>query len=144
MRSDPLSVSTQRSAIGRAREALDMLERVPTALFQTLFRLAVAAVFFKSGLTKIANWDITVQLFANEYHLPVLPPELAAYLGTTAELTCPVLLVAGLATRLATVPLMGMTLVIQLLVYPENWSEHLTWFGMLFFIFTRGPGPLAL
>src|SRR5258706_11637647 len=134
MMSDIASTATRPSPFAHIPEILDTLGRVPTGLFQGLFRVAVAAVFFKSGLTKIANWDTTIQLFANEYNLPVLPPELAAWLGTAAELTCPVLLVLGPATRLATLPLLAMTVVIQVLVYPENWAEHLTWFSMLLFI----------
>ncbi len=144
MMTDAFATPRPRRVMSQALALVDGLGRVPTAVFQTAFRVAVGAVFFKSGLTKIASWDTTVALFANEYNLPILPPALAATLGTTAELVCPVLLVLGLATRLATLPLLAMTLVIQVLVYPENWAEHLTWFAMLLFVLTRGPGPVAL
>jgi putative oxidoreductase len=65
------------------------------------FRLAVATVLWRSGLTKIASWDATVALFDLEYMLPILPPVLGAYLATAVELGCSVLLALGLATRLA-------------------------------------------
>lgn len=141
---DMVSPARRPSLAARVVEGIDRLGLVPTGVFQALFRVAVGAVFFKSGLTKIANWDTTLALFANEYNLPILPPDIVALLGTTAELACPVLLVLGLASRLATLPLLAMTITIQLLVYPENWAEHLTWFGMLGFILTRGPGPVSL
>ena len=74
----------------------------------------------------------------------MLSTELAAQLATAVELTCPVLLVLGLAARLATLPLLTMTFVIQVFVYPEAWSQHLVWASMLLFILTRGPGPISL
>lgn len=83
-------------------------------------------------------------LFRDEYRVPLLPPELAATLAATTELSMPVLLVLGLCTRLATLPLIGMVFVIELFVYPEDWVEHLTWFSMLLFLLTRGPGAFAL
>lgn len=67
-----------------------------------------------------------------------------AALATAFELGCPLLLVAGLATRLATLPLLGMIAVIQLFVYPSAWPEHLTWASILLFLLTRGPGPLSI
>lgn len=128
----------------RINAALEILGRVPMGALDVLFRIGVGMVFWKSGLTKIANWDITVMLFADEYNLPLLPPEIAAYLGTTAELTSPVLLFLGLLTRPAAAALLGMTAVIQLFVYPENWSEHLLWASLLIYLVTRGPGPISL
>jgi putative oxidoreductase len=130
----------------RARLAavLAYLGRFPLAIHQLLFRLAVASVFLKAGLTKIASWEPTVQLFADEYKVPVLPPEIAATLATTFELACPILLIAGLLTRLATLPLLGMIATIQLFVYPSAWSEHLVWASILLFLLTRGGGALAL
>ena len=120
------------------------LGRVPLALLQLAFRLAIASVFLKAGLNKLASWEITVQLFRDEYMVPVLPPEIAATMATTFEIGCSVLLVAGLATRLATLPLLGMICVIQLFVYPAAYSEHLTWASILAFLLTRGGGPLSL
>ena len=120
------------------------LERFPLSILQFLFRFTMAAVFWNSGQTKIASWFTTVALFRDEYQVPILPPELAATLAAAVELTCPVLLVLGLATRLATLPMLGMTFVIEVFVYPENWLEHLTWATTLLFILTRGPGPFSL
>ena len=130
----------------RARLATvtDFLQRLPLPLLQLLFRLAIAAVFLKGGLTKTANWMLTVQLFADEYQVPVLPPEIAAMMSVTFEFGCSILLVLGLATRLATLPLLGMLAVIQTFVYPNAWSDHLTWGSILLFLCTRGAGALSL
>jgi putative oxidoreductase len=122
----------------------EALGRVPLSLHLLLFRLAVAGVFLKAGLTKIASWELTVQLFQDEYKVPVLSPELAARMATTFELGCSILLIVGLATRLATLPLLGMIMVIQLFVYPGAWSEHLTWGSILLMLLTRGPGAVAI
>ena len=130
--------------IGLAARTIAWLERFPLSILQFLFRFTIAAVFWNSGQTKIASWLTTVALFRDEYQVPILPPELAATLAATVELTCPVLLVLGLATRLATLPMLGMTFVIEVFVYPENWLEHLTWATTLLFILTRGPGLLSL
>jgi putative oxidoreductase len=127
-----------------ALAASEWLNRQSLAIPQTLARLAVAGVFFKSGMTKIANWDVTVQLFRDEYRLPVLPPDLAAMLGATLELSMPMFLVLGLFTRLAVLPLLGMTAVIEIFVYPENWVEHLTWATLMIFLLLRGAGPYSL
>jgi len=135
---DPLSLSA------RIAKLTQLLERFPLALLQFLFRFSIAAVFWSSGLTKIASWQTTVALFRDEYKVPLLPPDLAATLAATVELSCPVLLVLGLATRLATLPMLGMTFVIEVFVYPQDWVEHLTWASFLLFILTRGPGPIAL
>ena len=128
----------------RILEIIARLERLPLGLLQFLFRLSIAAVFWNSGLTKLASWQTTIVLFRDEYRVPLLPPELAATLAASVELTCPVLLVLGLATRLATLPMLGMTFVIETFVYPEDWIEHLGWASFLLFILSRGPGPLSL
>jgi len=123
---------------------LDVLGRFPLALLQLMFRLGVASVFVKAGLTKIASWETTVQLFADEYKVPVLSPELAATMAATFELGCSALVILGLATRVATLPLLGMIVVIQTFVYPNAYSEHLTWASILLFLLTRGAGPWSL
>src|SRR6266436_5335945 len=125
-------------------KTIALLERFPLSILQFLFRFTIAAVFWHSGMTKIASWDTTIALFRDEYMVPILPPELAATLAATVELTCPVLLVLGVATRLATLPMLGMTFVIEVFVYPESWLEHLTWATTLLFILTRGPGAISL
>lgn len=120
-----------------------LLERIPASVLMLAFRIAIAVVFWRSGMTKIANWDLTVALFENEYALPLLPPAIAASLATFAELACPVLLVLGLGTRLAAAALFGMTLVIQLFVFPENWPDHLLWGSILAYLVARGGGAIS-
>jgi putative oxidoreductase len=91
---------------------LRWLERIPYAFLAIPLRLAVATVFWNSAMTKLASWETAVALFTDEYHVPVLPPELAAYMAVSIELTTPVLLVIGLATRPAAAVLLGMTTII--------------------------------
>lgn len=128
----------------RASDLFALLERVPLSLHQLLFRLAVAGVFLRAGLTKIASWESTVALFAEEYKVPVLAPHVAAAMAATFEVGCSVLLIVGLGTRLAALPLLGMIMTIQLFVYPQAWSEHLVWGSLLLFLLTRGGGVLSL
>jgi putative oxidoreductase len=141
MTTQTMRVAGRRAAIARAT---DVLGGFPLPLLQLLFRLAVASVFLKAGLNKVASWELTVQLFADEYKVPVLPPDLAAVLATSFEIGCSVLLIAGLATRLATLPLLGMIAVIQTFVYPSAYAEHLTWASILLFLLSRGGGPWSL
>ena len=141
---DRVAIPVPASLRARLAEIVARLERFPLSVLQLLFRVSIAAVFWNSGLTKIASWQSTVVLFRDEYRVPVLPPELAASLAASVELTCPVLLVLGLMTRLATLPMLGMTFVIEAFVYPEDWIEHLTWASLLLFILTRGAGPISL
>jgi len=93
---------------------------------------------------KARGWETTVALFSDEYRLSGLPPEIAAVMATCFELGCSTLLIVGLASRLATVPLLGMIMTIQLFVYPQAWPEHLVWGSILVFLLTRGPGAFSL
>jgi putative oxidoreductase len=120
------------------------LRRFPLSVLQLLFRLAIASVFLKAGLNKLAGWELTVQLFRDEYRVPLLPAEVAATMATSFEVGCSALLIAGLATRVATLPLLGMLAVIQFFVYPGAWSEHLVWGSILLFLLTRGGGTFSL
>ena len=124
--------------------AIAILDRFPLSILQLMFRIAIAAVFWSSGLTKIASWDTTIALFRDEYMVPLLPPELAAVMSATFELSCSALIVVGLATRLAMLPLLGMTFVIEVFVYPEYWSMHLMWATVLLFLLAKGPGAFSL
>lgn len=136
---------TRRASLNDVMTAVtDRLGGFPRSLVELGLRAGVAAVFFKSGLSKIANWELTVQLFADEYALPLLPPEVAAYLGTAAELICPVLLVLGLGARFGALALLGMTAAIQIFVYPESWPEHLIWASVFVYVLTQGAGKLSL
>ncbi|MCP5363683.1 MAG: DoxX family protein [Hyphomicrobiales bacterium] len=121
---------------------------VPMSLIKLLMRIWIARVFYLSGLTKIDSdytvTDITVLLFAEEYQVPIIPPEIAAYMATGFELGCAALIAFGLLTRLATLPLIGMTIIIQLFVYPNLWPDHMLWFAILLLLLSRGPGKLSL
>jgi putative oxidoreductase len=128
----------------RLSQAIALLDRFPPSLLQLMFRIAIAAVFWSSGLTKIASWDTTIALFRDEYMVPLLPPEVAAVISATFELSCSPLIVVGLATRLATLPLLGMTFIIEAFVYPEYWAMHLMWGSVLLFLLTKGPGVFSL
>jgi putative oxidoreductase len=104
----------------------------------------VASVFLKAGLNKLASWELTLQLFADEYRVPLLAPETAATMATTFEIGCSMLLIVGLGTRLAVLPLLAMIAVIQMFVYPGAYSEHLTWASLLLLLLTRGGGRWSL
>ena len=139
-----VALGTHTSFAIRLQHAIAILDRFPLSILQLMFRIAIAAVFWSSGLTKIASWDTTVALFRDEYMVPLLPPELAAYLATAVELTTPALLLLGLATRLGAAAMLGMTLVIQVFVYPENYPDHLLWAGPLLYLVLRGPGAISI
>jgi putative oxidoreductase len=112
-----------------------------------MIRLWVGWVFFRSGLTKIKSWDSTMYLFENEYSVPLLPPEMAAYLGTAAELFLPVLLVFGLAGRFGAIALFVFNIV-AVLSYPDlnaaGIRDHQVWGIMLLVPLLQGPGKLSL
>ena len=133
--------STGLIRFDRARQ---WLARFPLSILQLGMRIGVGAVFFKAGLLKYNSPEFTVLLFRDEYQVPLLAPEVAARLAMVNELTIPVLLFLGLATRLATLPLLGMIAVIQTFVYPNAWTDHFMWGSALVFLLTRGPGPLSL
>jgi len=124
--------------------ALSWLDRVPYAVLTLPLRLAVATVFWNSAMAKLANWDTTISLFADEYSLPLLPPVLAANMALAIELTTPVLLLLGLFTRVAALVLLGMTAVIEIFVYPQAWPTHIQWAAMLLVLLCRGAGRISL
>ena len=126
------------------KAVLRLLDRMPVAIPQLFFRFGMALVFWRSAQSKLASWDTTITLFREEYRVPVLPPEVAAYLATTVELTTPVLLVLGFATRLGAAAMLGMALVIQVFVYPENYPDHILWTGPLLYLILRGPGMVSV
>jgi putative oxidoreductase len=119
-------------------------ERVPRSLVQLAARGAVAHVFWSSAQSKLASWPVTIQLFAMEYRVPVLPPDVAAVLATAAELGGAVLILLGLFTRFAALALLGVVAVIQLFVFPGHWAEHLLWASLLLLLLARGAGVLSL
>jgi putative oxidoreductase len=121
-----------------------LLDAVPYSLLALPLRFAVAIVFWNSGTTKLASWDTTLQLFADEYKVPLLPPEFAAYMAASIELTTPFLLVFGFLTRPAAFILLGMTTIIEIFVYPQAWPTHIQWAAMLLVLLCRGPGKISL
>jgi putative oxidoreductase len=130
-----------RSLLLRIR---DTLEHVPYSVLALPLRLAIAVIFWNSAMTKLANWDAALALFSEEYKVPVLPPEVAAYMAVSIELATPVLMVLGLFTRPAALVLLGMTLVIEVFVYPQAWPTHLQWAAMLMVLLCRGAGAISL
>jgi putative oxidoreductase len=120
------------------------LARLPLSLIQLAGRIGVGAVFFKAGLLKYNSFEFAVKLFEEEYKVPLLTPELAARIAMAQELTIPILLFLGLATRIATIPLLGMIAVIQTFVYPNAYNDHLVWGSILVLLLTRGPGVFSL
>jgi putative oxidoreductase len=145
-----MNTSASPAASGSAgiKAAIDRvtrwLERVPYSLLALPLRLAVATVFWNSGTTKLANWDATLQLFEDDYKVPLLPPDFAAHLGASIELTTPVLLVLGFLTRPAALVLLGMTTIIEVFVYPQAWPTHIQWAAMLLVLLCRGAGDYSV
>lgn len=123
---------------------LRVLDRVPLSVPQLLMRLGVGSVFFTAGWLKYHSWELTLLLFRDEYKIPLFDPALMARIATFNELTFSTLLILGLGTRLATLPFLGMLMVIQTLVYPAAWVEHLVWASILLLLLTRGGGTLSL
>jgi putative oxidoreductase len=117
-------------------------------LLAVVCRFAIAVIFWLSGRTKVDGLltvnDSARALFREEFKLPVIPPDIAAHAAAYAEHLFPLLLVLGLFTRLSAAALLGMTLVIQVFVYPSAWPTHLSWAGLLLYLIARGGGPLSL
>ena len=127
----------------RAVAALESLQ--PLALLAA--RLYVAQAFFASGLTKIRDWDTTLALFEDEYHVPLLPPDVAAVMGTTGELLLPVLLALGLAGRFGALGLSVVNVVAVLSlaeIAPAALQQHILWGSLLAAIVLWGPGRWSL
>ena len=120
------------------------LDAIPYTLLALPLRIAVATLFWNSAMAKLANWGTAIELFREEYKVPVLPPELAAYMAVSIELTAPVLLMLGLATRPVALLLLGMTAVIEIFVYPQAWPTHIQWAAMLLVLLCRGAGKWSL
>ncbi len=146
---------------GLVRTIHAALSRIPDTLIAILARFSIAAVFWKSGQTKIEGlaidivggeftlgWprlsDSAVFLFQEEYRLPLLPPELAAMAAAGAEHLFPILILIGLATRLSALALLVMTLTIQIFVYPSAYPVHGVWAAVLLFLMAHGAGRLSL
>jgi len=130
--------------VGLFDSVCERLSRLPLSWLQLAMRIAIGAVFLNAGLMKYRSWELTLLLFRDEYKVPFADPALAARMATFNELTFSTLLILGLATRMATLPFLGMLVVIQTFVYPQAWVEHLTWASILLFLLTRGPGAISI
>lgn len=160
-------MTTSENSPARARpdglitRVIALLDRIPHSLIAFVGRFSIAAVFWKSGQTKIQGLEVdlvsgvfqfgvpslsasAIPLFTEEYRLPILPPELAAYMAAFAEHLFPLLILFGLATRFSALALLGMTAVIQLFVYPDAYPTHGTWAAVLLYLAARGPGALSI
>lgn len=143
------------------RSFISICTRIPHSLVAFVARFSIAAVFWKSGQTKIQGlsidivdreftlgWprlsDSAVALFKDEYQLPLLAPEIAAPLAAFAEHFFPLLILFGLATRFSALALLVMTLTIQIFVYPDAYPTHGTWAAVLLYLMVQGPGKLSL
>jgi putative oxidoreductase len=142
----PIGVApmNRRTLVTILAEVMALPERIPLSLVQLMTRLALGHVFWASAQSKLASWPATLQLFAFEYRVPLLPPDVAAALATAAELSGAVLLFAGLLTRIAALQLLGVVAAIQLFVFPQNWPEHLLWASGLILLLARGPGSISV
>ncbi len=158
--SDPAALP-RRALPRRILQATGWLDRIPHSLIALLGRFSIAAVFWKSGQTKVeglaidlvdgtfsVGWprlsDSAVALFRDDYKVPLLPPELAALMAATAEHVLPLLILVGLATRLSALGLLTMTAVIQVFVYPDAYPTHGVWAAVLLYLIARGPGTISL
>ena len=138
-----------------------LFERIPHTFIAFLARFSIAAVFWNSGQTKVQGFvvnfvsgefslgwprlsDSVVALFQEEYKLPFIAPEIAAPMAATGEHLFPLLLLIGLGTRFSALALLGMTLVIQIFVYPDAYPTHGTWAAVLLYLIARGPGALSV
>ena len=156
-----LAMDQTPSASALLHRFILICQHIPHSLVALLARFSIAAVFWKSGETKIqgfaldlvnreftVGWprlsDSAIALFKEEYRLPFIAPEIAAPMAAFAEHFFPVLLLLGLATRLSALALLGMTLTIQLFVYPDAYPTHGTWAAVLLYLTMQGPGKLSL
>jgi putative oxidoreductase len=143
------------------RRLIGLLSCIPDSLIALLGRFSIAAIFWKSGQTKIEGlaidfingefqlgWphlaDSALALFQHEYALPLLPPALAALMAAFAEHFFPILILLGLATRFSALALLMMTATIQIFVYPDAYPTHGVWAAVLLFLVARGPGVISI
>ena len=145
----------------KGKGLIHAFDRIPASLIALLGRFSIAAVFWKSGQTKIDGFAIdiidgtftlgrpslsysAIALFSQEYRVPLIAPDIAAYIAAFSEHFFPLLLLIGLGTRFAALALLGMTAVIQIFVYPDAYPIHGTWATILLYLVATGPGRLSL
>ncbi len=134
-----------------------LTQYLPEYVLALVARIAVASVFWRSAQTKISGWELFGQnwkfwnvsesaklLFEYEYSVPLLPPELAAYMATLGEFLLSLALVLGVLTRFSALGLLLMTAVIQIFVYPDAWNVHILWAALLLYLIKHGAGALSV
>jgi len=126
------------------RAAVARLNAIPYSALALIARAATFTVFWRAGAQKLLDWPGTLSLFANEYRVPLLAPDVAAIMAATLELSGSVMILLGLLTRASALALLGMVLVIQVFVYPSAWPDHIQWLAFMAFLVARGPGALSL
>jgi putative oxidoreductase len=142
-----MTTATMLSRAGRLYLRTETVIDKLQSLFALAIRIYLAKVFVASALTKLHDWNITLALFENEYHVPVLSPAAAALLGTAAELGLPLLLLAGLGTRLAALALFAFN-VVAVISYPDlsdaGLKDHMLWGVLMLVLAVYGPGRISL
>lgn len=143
------------------RRCIHYMQQIPESLIALLGRFSVSAIFWLSAQTKVDGFALnlvtgdvhlgipqlsasSVALFAQEYRLPLIPPEFAALAAAIGEHVFSMLLLIGLASRFAALALLGMTATIQIFVYPDAYPTHGVWAAVLLFIIARGPGVVSI
>lgn len=139
-------------------ETLNQLcSKIPEDILALVARIAIGLVFWRSAQTKIdgstilgQKWqffnvsDSTFTLFEYEYELPLIPSDISAYMATYGEFFLGLAIMFGLLTRLSALGLFGMTLVIQIFVYPDAWPTHIMWLVPLLYLIKNGGGKLSV
>ncbi|KAA0945094.1 MULTISPECIES: DoxX family protein [unclassified Pseudomonas] len=145
----------------RIARVIQCFEKIPYSLIAFVARFSIAAVFWKSGQTKVEGFAVdlidgafnlgvprlansTLPLFRSEYQVPLLSPEVAAHMAAFAEHFFPIMILIGFATRFSALALLGMALTIQLFVYPDAYPTHGTWIALLLLLMSKGPGRLSI
>jgi len=148
-------------SLRQASTRIDLFSRHASEAIALLARIGLAFTFWLSGQTKIeglvldplglqVQWgwphvsESALELFRNDYALPLLPPDWAAWMAATAEHVLPLMLILGLGTRVAALGILGMTLVIQVFVYPLAFPTHALWAASALALLVHGGGRLAL
>jgi putative oxidoreductase len=129
--------------IGAMRTAAAVLDKIPQSLISLTARIFPAAVFWRSGQTKVEGFQVTdnaIALFRDEYKLPLIDPALAANIAAFSEHFFPALLIIGLASRPSALALLG----IEIFVYPDAWPTHGVWATCFLVVIARGPGIFSL
>ncbi|MCP3675173.1 MAG: DoxX family protein [Gammaproteobacteria bacterium] len=136
---------------------VELLKAFPEDIIALTARIAIFTVFWRSAQTKISGWELfdqswqffnlsssTFMLFQYEYDLPLINYKIAAYLATFSEFFLSITILVGFITRLSALAFLGMTAVIQIIVYPDAWPTHILWAAALLYIVKHGPGRLSI